>query len=246
MNKHEAVILYLGSRAIVRYIDKHPVIWPSGELAWRNGIGDRAGVPPTPAVYEFFSLVIQKQGLFTQSEYRDYCFEQWKTWDSLTNASMREGVEAKLYRNFYPALVATLHAWSLLVEVGWFDRCVIDPQTDAISKHDIIVSRSGEAPIALDLFIGTSRAIADRRYKTTHRKAPIETVKRSFEVPLSTEDRPKKKPGNMRWYCLKDFEHVYAAMYNQDSLWNIPIVPCTCGYHLSKKGRVYERNLCSV
>lgn len=233
MNKERVTLLYLGSKAIENYIARHPVSWANAELAKRGGIGDRAGMPPTPMVYEFFSLVAQKQGLFTQSEYRDHCFEQWCSWNKLENQDMREGVAAKLYRNVYPSMVNTLHAWSLLVEARWFDLCVIDTATDALSKHDLIVSRSGCTPIALDLFIQTERAVNDRQYKLSHRKASRDFVCESFDVPLPIHDRQKRQPGNMRWYCLKDFAHVYVKYQEEDGADSN--IPCTCGCHISKE-----------
>lgn len=231
MNDAKVVLLYLGSKAIENYISRHPVTWSNPELAKRGGVGDLAGIPPTPMVYEFFSLVGLKQGLFTQEEYRDHCFEQWQSWDKLSRPVMRKGVEAKLFRNVYPSMVNTLHAWALLVEAQWFDLCVVDTFTDAISKHDLIVSRSGCNPIALDLFIQTENSVSNRAYKLAHRKASREFVCKSFDVPLPIADRPKRQPGNMRWYCLRDFEHVRADFLKNDSLWDAAIVPCTCGYH---------------
>jgi len=232
MSENNVTLLYLGSKAIKNYIARHPIVWANSELAKRGGIGDKAGMPPTPMVYEFFSLVAQKQGLFTQEEYKDYCFEQWKTWDKLAHQDMREGITAKLYRNVYPSMINTLHAWSLLVEAGWFDRCIIDTATDALSKHDLIVSRSGRPPIALDLYIQTERAVVDRQYKLAHRKSSRDCAYQSLDVPLPINDRKKEHPGNMRWYCLRDFAHVHSSYYKDDML---PDIPCTCGCHSEGK-----------
>lgn len=237
MIERTVTLIYLNSHFIINYIDRHPICWPSEKLAKRGGSGDRAGIPPTSMVYEFFSLLSQKQGLYTQREYRDHCFEQWKGWKSLDDEKSRAGVSAKLFRNVYPAMINTLHAWALLVEAGWFSICVVDTFTDAFSKHDLIVYRGADRcnPIALDLFIDTKASRSDRAYKQSHRKATRDFVGDFFEIPLKTADRPKKMPGNMRWYCLRDFESVYTKIRNRDSIWDTPVVLCTCGYHL--KGR---------
>jgi len=243
MNENRVTLIYLSSKLIENYIARHPVSWSDEKLAKRGGIGDQAGMPPTSSVGEFFSLVAQKQGLFTQAEYRDHCFDQWRecdpTWSQKLTKEMKDGITAKLYRNFYPSMINTLHVWSLLVEAQWFDMCVIDTMTDALSKHDLILYRKHREvketlPIALDLFIGSKQSIADRQYKLARRKSLREFVCESFEVPLSM-DRPQKQPGNMRWYCLKDFERIYASYLLKSSLWELTSVPCTCGYCTNRR-----------
>lgn len=229
-NDSRVTLLYFASKVIENYIDRHPIDWSNADLAKRGGIGDQAGPPPTPMVHEFFMLTSLKQQLFTQTEFADFCFERWEDWEPLNNKLMRKGVAAKLFRNIYPSMINTLHAWALFLEHQWFDACVIDSLMDSISKHDIIVYREGCAPIALDLYIGTDRSINDRQYKRAHRKSLRDFIGETFDIPLPMS-RPKRQPGNMRWYCLKDFEHVYATSRKEASLWDTPIVPCTCGYH---------------
>lgn len=223
-------LLYIGSKAIEQYIASHPINWHDKSLACRNGLGDQAGMPPTPMVYEFLSLLKKRQALFTQSEYRDHCFQQWDDWPALQDTLYRKGVEAKLYRNVYPSMIDSLHVYSLLVEAKWFDKCVLDSTTDAVSKHDLLAFRGSLPPIALDLFAGSSSAISDRQYKKSHRQSLTGIICQTYEVPLSMA-RPARRPGNKRWYCLKDFEQVYADYCAQHSLWDTFIVQCTCGYH---------------
>src|SRR6185369_9973010 len=122
----KVTLLYFASRVIENYIDQHPIDWANAHLARRRGPGDMAGMPPTPMVYEFFMLASLKQRLFTQSEFRDFCFERWAGWEPLENKQMRAGVAAKLYCNVYPSMINTLHVWALFIEAQWFDACVID------------------------------------------------------------------------------------------------------------------------
>lgn len=232
-------LIYIGSNAIEQYIANHSISWHSRDLASRGGMGDQLGMPPTSSVSEFLFLLKQKQGLFTQSEYRDHCFCRWGEADArwkylLQSEERRKGIEAKLFRNFYPSMIDSLHVYSLLVEAGWFDKCVLDSLNDAVGKHDIIVSRGEETPIALDLYFGSPAAISDRQYKQKHRQASNGIVCRAYDIPLPAT-RPTRKPGNKRWYCLKDFEKVYVERIQQSTLWDAFIVPCTCGYCVKVK-----------
>lgn len=233
-NDSKVTLLYFASKKIESYIDCNPINWSNADLAKRGGIGDQAGMPPTPMVYEFFMLLSLRQGLFTQAAFRDFCFERWEGWESLNDKQMRAGIAAKLYRNVYPSMINTLHIWALFLEAQWFDACVIDSLMDSLSKHDIIVYRDGFAPIALDLFIGSDRSISDREYKRAYRKSLREFVGETFDIPLPMS-RPKRQPGNMRWYCLKDFEHVYMTIRQDASIWDTPVIQCTCGYHANMK-----------
>lgn len=221
-------LLYMGSKHIEQYIAANPVYWHEKKLAERGGVGDQAGMPPTPMVYEFLHLLKIKQSLFTQAEYRDHCFQEWYEWPALWDALLKKGVEAKLYRNVYPSMVDSLYVYSLLVEARWFDKCVLDSTADAISKHDLLVFRGDLPPIALDLFAGSVSAINDRQYKKMHRRALSGIDCQAYEVPLPM-GRPQKHPGNKRWYCLKDFEQVYIDYCKEYSLWDTPVVSCTCG-----------------
>lgn len=209
------VLLYFPSRHIVEYITKHRIDWADAELARRGGDGDKAGIPPTPSVQEFLALLRETGALFSQEEYWAHCVNQWQSWINKVmrdpmkrNVRVYEGLRAKAYRNFYPAMIDALHVWALLCETSQFDCCFLDSYLDATGKSDItVVSGAQECNIAL---IGpTKQAIQDRAYKETHRSG-YESANRSIIIRMPIER--KREPGNKRWYQLADFEPVYKAL----------------------------------
>lgn len=231
-------LLYLGSKNIEQYIAQHPIHWHDRDAAGRGGLGDSAGVPPTPAVQEFLALLLQRQDLFTQQEYTDFCFNQWnnsekKDWVTQKTKPQRYGLTAKCFRNWYPSMIDSLHVYSLLVESKAFTKCILDSYVDACSKQDLLVSSDNRPLFAINLF--WEGALNNRKYKNAHRSSAGTPVSQAFDVPLP-KSRPTKRPGNKRWYCIKDFEPIFHYISNHDSLWDMPIVPCTCGYHVKRTG----------
>ena len=107
--EERVTLLYFRSDYVVDFISQHPIDWKDRALAMRGGAGDQAGVTPTPAVHEFLSLLGKKQALFTQEEYHRYCAFVWRDWLLGKPEIQRQGVEAKLYRNFYPSMIDSLH-----------------------------------------------------------------------------------------------------------------------------------------
>lgn len=213
------VLLYFPSRYIVEYISKHPIDWGDRELARRGGDGDRAGIPPTPSVQEFLSLLSERRELFTQREFWDYCAAKWQdwldgqvrkfqTWPEYSRPRVVDGLRAKAFRNFYPSMIDSLHAWSMLSETGMFDRCIMDTYDDATGKSDITVTGHGvDCRIAL---IGpTKYATQDRTFKEQHR-AGYEDANKSVLVQMPEER--ERQPGNKRWYRPSDFLRVYTAL----------------------------------
>lgn len=193
-------LMYIPSDTIVRYVSENPIDWGSKDLAKRGGPGDQAGITPTPAVEEFLRLLIERRELFTQRDYMYHCWGQWRDWITPKPTIQKQGVRAKLYRNFYPSMIDSLYVWALLVETGMFDTCVLNSTEDAIGKTDLIVT-SGEREIRLALIGPTEESSRDRIYKLTHRSASSLDMD-CIEVVLS-RDYPMS-PGNKRWYRRQD------------------------------------------
>lgn len=189
---------------IMEFVSRHPIDWSNGNLAKKGGPGDQAGMPPTPAVLEFLNLLDQKQDLFTQAEYANFCIRQWADWLLDKKGEQFEGVEAKLYRNFYPAMIDSLHVWAMISEAGWFDVCILDAYLDAIGKKDLIL-KSQTCTVKVALLGPTSRAKRYREYKLNHRQTNGQELD-IVEVQLPWEY--ERRPGNKRWFRLNDFDQV--------------------------------------
>jgi len=209
-------LITFGTDYIVEYLTKNPVDWSSSELACRGGPGDKAGEPPSPAVFEFLSLLDEQGGLFTQREYWEHCKDRWRDWltrDEMTRRNAR-GVKAKLYRNFYPSMIDSLHAWALLNEAGWFDVCVVDTYQDAVGKTDLLL-KHGDVTIRVALIGPTDKAQSDRKYKVENRDSAMGNP---IEVSMGF-DRPRS-PGNKRWYDLDDFKALRPDCTEDDQEYN--------------------------
>lgn len=208
----ERALLYIPSSEIVDYITRNPIDWGDstsvtlsnrrvvrlGELAKRGGIGDTAGVTPTPAVEEFINLLVSKRGLFTQDEYMRHCVSAWNVWATSKTPDQKFGIKAKLYRNFYPSMVDSLHVWAMLCESGMFEMCFLSATEDAIGKSDLVL-RSGSKEIRLALLGPTAQAGSDREYKIAHRNNG-DTKCVELKMPPSYP----KSPGNKRWFRKSD------------------------------------------
>jgi len=197
---------YMSSEAIVQYVAEHPIDWDDRDLAKRGGVGDTAGVPPTPSVEEFIKLFYTKRGLFTQEEYWEGCWNSWDVYDAewcvcLTEEQIR-GLRAKAFRNFYPSMIDSLHSWSLLVESGKFDVCNMDSLQDAVGKTDLtIIDKMGRIhQVAL---VGPTPSAKDCAvYKHNNRNNGADLVGvHSVQLPY---ERPRS-PGNKRWFQIDDF-----------------------------------------
>lgn len=200
MPTDSVALVYIKSQTILAFLDSHPIDWSDKELAKRGGIGDQAGRPPTPSVREFLVLLRQERGLFTQEAFVIHCAQVWATWWNTLSKHHQAGVKAKLYRNFYPSLIDSLHVWSMLVEAQWFDRCVLDSCDDATGDTDLTLSRDS-LTIRIALIGPTKAAITDRQYKRTVRNGGHDTEVVTVQLP---RDRPFG-PGRKRWYRLDDF-----------------------------------------
>lgn len=198
---NEKALLYIPSNEIVGYCTRNPIYWGKPgvkKLSSLNGIGDTAGVTPTPAVEEFLNVLLFKRALFTQKEYADWCFFVWNEWLETKTVEQRNGVMAKLYRNFYPSMIDSLHVWAVLCESGMFDMCFLSSTDDAVGKSDLMV-RSGDRVIRIALIGPTDLARSNRNYKEKYRNDGKEKC-----VPIYMDNKYPMSPGNKRWYQKTD------------------------------------------
>lgn len=196
----ERALIYIPSEEIVSFVTNHPIDWMDRQrdFAKRGGAGDSAGATPTPAIEEFLNLLIEKRSLFTQREYMHHCWYKWEAWIRGLSSDQKVGVKAKLYRNFYPSAVDSLHVWAMLAETGSFEMCLMSATEDAIGKSDLIL-RSGSREVRLALQVQTRQSQDDRAYKMQHRgndEAGCIEVWLDLKAP--------KFPGNKRWFKKTD------------------------------------------
>lgn len=202
-------LLYLSSLSIVDYISAHPINWVynTQDSTYPQGYGDQAGSAPTTAVEQFCNLLIARRGLFTQAEFTTHCFLAWGSWVNGLAEELRQGLEYKLFRNFYPALIDSLHAYALLIESRMFDAVVLDSYEDSTRKTDLLVTLEGET-LRLALLGPKSVARQQRGYKEQKRNfANLPTI----EVVMPAA-RPKAE-GNKRWFRSTDFLQAIALHY---------------------------------
>ena len=203
-------LLYIGSKYIETYLDKHPIDWSDRELARIGGAGDQAGVPPIPSVKIFIEQLQARNGeLFTQRDYLFRCWDEWSianpTWYNGLKDEHKKGLRAKAYRNFYPSLIDSLHVWSLLSESSAFERCEIDAMKDAVGKTDITVYANGK-PYQIALLAGSANAVQCRQYKKTHRNG--------YDIDCFAVKYPSDRSkgiGNKHWFELRDFADVFKS-----------------------------------
>ncbi len=217
-------LMYFNSDSIVRFVEEHPIDWMQPWRPWavkRGCIADQAGVPPIANVEVFFALLSETKALFPQKEYFTSCINSWgEQWieslkdkpirggESILNGKPREpgwtdqqcflhALRVKAYRNFYPSCLDSLHVWSLLVEWGNFDECVLDVTEDVIGHTDITVKANGETyPIALHSGIGRGQEWL--RHKQQARGAPNDKYVITFHPDSS------QGAGGKRWYTPED------------------------------------------
>lgn len=194
-------LLYIPSTQIVDFVSQNPIDWSNKDWACRGGPGDKAGVPPTPVVEEFLNLLLERRALFTQEEFMNHCWQQWRDWIVEKPREQKLGLKAKLYRNFYPAMIDALHVWAMLVESGMFDSCVLNSTEDAINGNDLIVTSGGQT-YCFALIGPTSASRDNREYKRNHRNTNGRYDTESIELVMKIEY--EKSPGNKRWYRRSD------------------------------------------
>lgn len=205
-------LIYMSSHHIVDYISRHPIMWMDDKkaMAELRGAGDRAGVPPVPAVEMWISCLRSKERLFTQDEYAAHCLAdpRWAAWLRGKHTELIEGVSVKLFRNFYPSMIDSLHVWALLAETGLFDSCIVETDRDAISKVDMIVTTEGQR-LPLAIRGPTQEATWAKEYKVKHRGTG--DSRNAIELALSI--KKPRAPGNKRWF---DAEEVVTSILTHD------------------------------
>jgi len=204
-------IRFISSWAIVNYIVDNPINWdPNGDgLDWlrakRGGEGDRAHPEMVlPMVEMWLRLLNLKKGLFTQIEFEEYALKEYAPWPP---EEFKNGVRAKLYRNFYPSMIDHIYAFALLSESGIFKSVDYDTDEDVTKKIDIYLTRHDGQHLGLALRIGTATARECQEYKYYIRGQPVQP----FVVEPIVLDTKRRGPrsrgaGNKRWYVLEDFK----------------------------------------
>lgn len=205
-------LIYMSSQHIMDYVEQHPIMWMDDkkEMASLGGAGDKAGLPPVPSVELWIRCLRTKEQLFTQEEYAKFCFadDKWSAWLRGKHAEALEGLRIKLYRNFYPSMIDSLHVWALLAETGLFDSCIVETDRDAIAKVDMTVTTKGHR-LALALRGPTPDATWAKQYKAQYRNNG--QARDAIELALSI--RKPRSPGNKRWF---DAEEVVTAILTHD------------------------------
>lgn len=196
-------LIYFHSTIIKEYCTLHPIDWASQELA--NGPGNL--LTPTPAMEVFFRTLTDSRRLFDQAEFWGAAASEWADFLDGLNDEQRLGLKARIYRNFYPSAIDSLHAWSLLVESNQFAYCLLDTAQDAVSKRDITVCTKDRLSVGIALTVATKESRRWIQHKRQFRGHASGVV-----VPIAlTLDRPRK-PGNKRWYNLDDFQPLWAKL----------------------------------
>jgi len=196
-------LVYFEGAIIKEYCALHPIDWASQELA--NGPGNL--LTPSPALEVFFETLTDSARLFDQAEYWEAASTKWVDWLNTLTDEQKLGVKARMYRNFYPSAIDSLHAWSLLVESGKFAYCMLDTAQDAVSKRDITVCTKDRLSVGIALSIATKESHKWMRHKRQCRGRASGIV-----VPiLLSMDKPRK-PGNKRWYSIDDFKPLWITL----------------------------------
>ena len=201
MAKH-IVLSYFSSDVIKEFCANNPIDWADREVA--NTFGNL--LTPTSAMAVFFDLLTQYGNLFTQSEYVRGAWVTWGDWKSELERDAIVKIEARLYRNFYPSAIDSLHVWALLVESGQFARCILDTAQDAYSKTDLTVWTCEGNLAKIALSAGNKYSQQWARYKRRVRGGASDAI--NILLPMNR----RKFPGNKRWYRLEDLMPVFEAL----------------------------------
>lgn len=196
------VLTYMSSDSIKEFCTRNPIRWTDPKLA--NGPGNL--FTPSPAIAIFFEAFLCIGRLFTQVEYVEFAWHSWGDWKGTLSEKEVAGIESRLYRNFYPSGIDSLYVWSLLVESGCCEKCVLDTADDAVGKTDITVWLKDGTEKKLALYVGSNRGGAWTKYKREHRGDVSEDL---IDLVLSM-DKPRS-PGNKRWYGVEDLGAIIGA-----------------------------------
>jgi hypothetical protein len=226
MNKKNRLkLISISSDYILSFCAEHPIIWyPLSNFGqdgsvyrrtreWqqtarrRGGVGDKK--TPTPAVGVFLDLLIKRDGvLFTQEQYAQYTKKIWNDWLEELTTDERLGIYVRLYAQFYPAMIDSLHVWSILSEERVADVCFLDSFNDVVAKTDLTLIK-GEQSVKIALRSGGASGRRTAEYKIARRKGGCEPPD-CFPVWLDMDER--QGIGRKRWYKLSDFADVIAYL----------------------------------
>lgn len=198
-------LLYFSSTMILEFCKKHPVNMYTRNLAERGDI-----LTPSPAMGEFFDCLLNKGRLITQEDYITYTHNQWHEWFTGLQSQQKEGIVARLARNFYPSAIDTVHAWALLVESGKFKSAVIDILEDAVGKTDLTVEAKNGYKYKIGLSIDNRYSRQREAYKRAYRgDVPDDLI--DIRLPME-----RNKIGNKRWYEIEDFEPLFEQIRKKE------------------------------
>lgn len=112
---------------------------------------------------------------------------------------------SRLYRNFYPSAIDSLHVWAMLVETGCFACCALDVMKDAVDKTDLTVWTLDRQCVKICLYVDSPNCKWWTRYKRSIRG------KAAGAIDLILKMERPKGVGNKRWYTLEDLLPVFEA-----------------------------------
>lgn len=200
-------VIYHSSEYILDWFSdpNHRVSWCPHELV---DMGDF--LTPVPVMQVFFEYLGMRGELFTQKEFSDYFWSLVPDFkDGLERTRLR-GLGARIWHNFYPSAIDSLHVWALLVESGRFARCLINSTEDVVGKTDLIVYTKNGQRLDLALRVDSPRS----NYRAGQKRANASGMRGVNEgtidilLPYSGRERGA---GNKRWYAREDLEPVFRA-----------------------------------
>lgn len=202
-----ATLIYFASDIIEEFCGKNPIDWADPNIA--NGAGNI--LTPTPAMNVFFSHILKDKRLFNQREYVEFAWHDWGNWKKQLTQEQIDGVESRLFRNFYPSAIDSLHVWALMVETGKFAMCELDVLKDAVSKTDLTVWTKDRQKFQIELRIDSKRSLdwCDYKYKN---RGQAENA-----IPILLPMARSKGVGNKRWYRIKDLDVLLDRINNKES-----------------------------
>ncbi len=194
----------LNTLQIREFVREHPIEQRDKSLSYMGGPGCRAGMPPSPAIHEFMKLYKLKSDLFHQKDFTWHCFYAWEQWLKNQIQIMKRGVASKLYNNFYPSMIDSIHVHALITQMGF--RCRIDTKADVVGGVDVS-AYVGSTVVDIALTTGSNYAVQWAHYKWDSERAQNKTM-RVVDVPK----------GDKVWYNEIDFMFLKSIPANSTSL----------------------------
>lgn len=200
-------VIYHSSEYILDWFSdpNHHVSWCPHELVDMGNF-----LTPVPGMQVFFEYLGMRGGLFTQKEFSDYFWSLIPDFkDGLERIRLR-GLGARIWHNFYPSAIDSLHVWALLVESGRFARCLINSTEDVVGKTDLIVYTKNGQRLDLALRVDSPRS----NYWAGQKQVNVSGMRGVNEgtidllLPYSGRERGV---GNKRWYNYDDLKPVFDA-----------------------------------